>query len=727
MKIIAKRFNYRHVICILIGLLLALLFYYLSPSSLWRLCRALYDFAISIAYFFCVLFGIPSGIVPTINEIPPEVSSDINLLPADWDLFTVKLSMWGKSLLNGDTYGAYFSGFGGFLNFLLLFVLIAVPVFILVRVAFKRYCKQSNHDINKESKPLRCYKLIALKCFLPARRWVRNMYRFIRVHKIYWIIYLVLFLVYSNAISIAISGIAYYLYFVVSFDFLHLYRQIYKLFCDLSVIFKLPLWLWIVVLLWLFNRFRKRIGLDSLQHMELKNKGFINSLPVVSMLCGTMGSRKTTILTDMALSQEAIFRNKAFEKLLEQDLMFPNFSWQKFEHYLKNLMRSHVIYNLASCRKAIRARQQYFNSRLWFHSSNRVCRAVLWGYDFNRYGLTYNDNLSVRSLFDVLETYAQLYFIYVITSSLLIANYSIRSDMLLNDLGNFPLWNGDFFARDSRLIDSYSRHAHILNFDTLRLGKQVIEDSKNNSFEFGVVVITEGGKERGNQVTNKGKNNEIDSPLANRNNDLFNLWLKMVRHSATVDNFPFVKVLIDEQRPESMGADVRELCDIIHIAGGSDRRLTLPFYWIEDLFYSLLLPEFQRFYYDFRFHRADNTLLLYLYKKFVSWVCRRYNRTYNMYGYFEMTVETEAGTMDGAKDVHDYYLMTKKIFSRRFSTDCFSDYFAVKALTSPIGVEDVPEYATERADFEELLAQRSYFISDLTRVKWFEDKEQKHS
>lgn len=46
----------------------------------------------------------------------------------------------------------------------------------------------------------------------------------------------------------------------------------------------------------------------------------------------------------------------------------------------------------------------------------------------------------------------------------------------------------------------------------------------------------------------------------NQKNDLFNSWLKMCRHSATVDNFPFIKVFTDEQRPESWGADARDLC-----------------------------------------------------------------------------------------------------------------------------------------------------------------------
>ena len=57
--------------------------------------------------------------------------------------------------------------------------------------------------------------------------------------------------------------------------------------------------------------------------------------------------------------------------------------------------------------------------------------------------------------------------------------------------------------------------------------------------------------------------------------------------------------------------------------------------------------------------------------------------------------------------------MTKKIYSKRFSTDCFSDFFTEKALRSPVGIDDLPEYSTEKATFDELSEQNSYFINDL--------------
>ncbi len=69
-----------------------------------------------------------------------------------------------------------------------------------------------------------------------------------------------------------------------------------------------------------------------------------------------------------------------------------------------------------------------------------------------------------------------------------------------------------------------------------------------------------------------------------------------------------------------------------------------------------------------------------------------------------------------------YYLMSKKVYSKRFSTDCFSDFFTEKSLRSRFGIDDLEEYATEKASFAELEKQNSYFINELLNGMRDEDK-----
>ena len=122
-----------------------------------------------------------------------------------------------------------------------------------------------------------------------------------------------------------------------------------------------------------------------------------------------------------------------------------------------------------------------------------------------------------------------------------------------------------------------------------------------------LVAITEIGKERGNNLELKEVKKKNDE--TNQKNDLFNSWLKMCRHSATVDNYPFIKVFTDEQRPESWGADARDLCDIVNIVSAGDTKLALPFYTIEDMLSEMVFNRFTALYYDFRYRRGDNTLI----------------------------------------------------------------------------------------------------------------------
>ena len=60
--------------------------------------------------------------------------------------------------------------------------------------------------------------------------------------------------------------------------------------------------------------------------------------------------------------------------------------------------------------------------------------------------------------------------------------------------------------------------------------------------------------------------------------------------------------------------------------------------------------------------------------------------------------------------------MNKKIYSKRFSTDCFSGFFEEKAKRSNKGVADLPEFEGEKATFAEMESMNSYFFNDLTRL-----------
>lgn len=673
-------------------------------SSYLRFGESAKDFGLSVGYYFCTLFGLERNIVPSVTEYSSVMDWDI-LLPSDFDGFTSQASTFFSLLIDGENFAGYWTKVGDVMLVLLKVVAIILPCLLVLGLVIWRLYKSGNTKHNKDTIPLKVFKSFSRCLYLPLKRTVLSYRDFLVEHRVVWILWVVMWAFHLNAASIVMGFFAYYFYFVLSFDIANLYVQVCKLFIDLQVIFRYFPWWIIAFVCWLlFDRWRKNIAQNRLRHFEARNCGFINELPIVSMACGSMGKKKTTLITDMVLSQEVMFRQKALSILQQNDMKFPYFPWIAFEDELRRCMEHGTVYNLASVKTWVALKRSRF-------IRHRNAQTQLYGYDYARYGTTFDDSLKISRLFEVLETYAQAYFIYVIQSSLIVANYSVRTDNMIADNGNFPMWLTDFFPKRRR---TQSRHAHILDFDVLRLGRKVLENNpKAGSFEFGVVGITEIGKERGNNLELREIRKGAED--TNQKNDLFNSWLKMCRHSATVDNFPFIKVFTDEQRPESWGADARDLADIINIASCGDMRLALPFYTIEEMLSEWAFNRFLSLYYDFRFRRGDNTLLVHILKSVVAWLWRRNMRIFNRFGYSVLKIEKERGTMDGKTENKKYYLMSAKIYAQRFSTDCFSDYFNYMARNTHVGLADYAEYLTEKASVEELRMQNSYFINSLYR------------
>lgn len=686
----------------LLTIIFILLGVFCFSTSYLRFGESIADLWRSGKYYFCGIFGIEHTTVPTVAEYSSVLEWNI-FLPSDFEAFKAAASGYFSLLFDNENFVLYFSKLGEILGAMSKVIIIIIPCITVLVLIIKRLYSGSNTRHNKDTIPLRVFKLITKYTYQPLKKKVKSFIEFLREYPFIFKIWITMWVFHLNLASILVEIAAYFLYFSVSFNFETIYIQICKLFIDFQIILKsFPWWTLTIYVYYRFDKLRKSIGTMQLRRMEARNCGFINELPIVSMTCGSMGKKKTTIITDMALSQEVMFRQKSFELLKKNDMKFPFFPWISFEMELRKCMEFGTVYNLATVKEWVKLKEERY-------TKHRNADLQLYGYDTERYGLIYNDALKIESLHDVLSTYAQLYFIYVIESSLLVSNYSIRTDNQLLDNGNFPMWATDFFPE---VTATDGRHAHILDFDVLRLGKKVIENNPNaGSFEFGVVVISEVGKERGNVLDHKEMKKNNDE--TNQKNDLFNSWLKMCRHSATVDHFPFVKVFTDEQRPESWGADARDLCDIVNIASSGKQRLAMPFYTIEDMICESMFDWFIDLYYNLRYKRGDNTLLVYVLKNITAWLYKKNVRIYNRFGYAVSSIEKERGTMDGKVERKKYYLLNKKIYACRFSTDCFSDYFNDMAKKSKMGLEDYLEYETEKATVEELKMQNSYFINAL--------------
>ena len=730
-----KRIDYRHFIAIGMTVAIVAVVCLCFWSSVIRAGQSFGDLGRSVVFYFGRIFG-AENISVTVNDIPEGMSLSL-LLPFTWEEFCEKADLYGALLISSENFSAYLAVLSNVLYYVLVILAVFVlPVTVLFIVVVKLFGKSENNKYDYDSKPLAVWKKISKQVFHPVGKFISGMAEFFAEHRIYVVVWLLLAALGLNLVTVLIEALAFYFYLAVSFDFSSIYRQVYKLFADLTVLGKVPFVIWLIVAVIVLDLIRKAIGYSRLERMERKNRGFISSLPIVSMLVAPMGYGKTTQLVDMALSSEIMFRDKALELLLKNSLLFPVFPWIVFEKELQRAMNDHTVYNLATCRQYVRRARELFCR---YQDDPDIRRAVAkrytsrgkalpaaircFGYDFVRYPMTADDGLSVRSVWDVLETYAQLYLIYTVESSMIISNLGIRTDGVLTDLGNFPLWNSDLFRRDSRMMEELSGHSHILDFDMLRLGKKMIErNKKSNAFEFGVLIMTEVGKERGNMLeTAEMKKSDEE---ANQKNDRFNEWMKMIRHSATVDNFPFVKVMMDEQRVMSLGADARELAYIIEIRESGETRLAMPFFQLGELAHAVIGSRFAKWYEDFRYRRGDNTLISHFLKWLAAADSKHYTKIYNTFSYKSVKVGMQNGSLDGECKERKYFIMPKKIYAKRFSTDAYADFFYEKAIRSEVGIEDLEEYASERATMAELESQHSYFIGNLMKNFELDDKPQ---
>ncbi len=603
-----------------------------------------------------------------------------------------------------------------------------IPLGDVLTAFRKEYSKVFFND--KDSRPLRLWRAFTFHVVIPVREWLRGFVGFLRKNDNYVKWWALLWVLYFNAAVIVVEFIAFYLYLISSFDFAAIYPQLVKLLHDLAPAVRfLPGVVWAGLGLWLFDYLCRKVAYDRLYAREEKNEKFVDDRGVVTIVYGPMGVGKTSLLTSLSLTAEVKLRNDAFEILIERDMMFPHFPWCQLRSELRAAAERREIVDADSCKAWARRWESWYRwttedktvRRSWAKRCKRHpfrYRNMAFGYDTAHYPMTYEGELGTVTLWDAIEEYTCAYFIFTIETSLIISNYSIRIDEIKEDLGNMPLWNSDFFKRDPRLMDTYSRYAHIIDFDMLRLGKRMLADNPNrNAFGFGVYVVSEIDKERKNalELRETKKNTEE----CNQVNDLFNACLKMSRHACVIANRVFLKIFCDLQRPEDWGAGGREVGEIVYIAEKGDMIPTLPFvstYWWTSAIYGRLRRRFDKFYTKYIHVRSDNTLFVHLLKSVMARLGKHYKDVEDLFGSQTLYLECESGRMDGDVKKTKFYRMPKKDYSRRYSTNCLSAIFEGD-VPNRVSINDFATYAGVMATAEELALQNSHFQRDLEKRK----------
>ena len=265
-----KKINYRHYICAAITLGFIACAIFVFPKAITRIFEAFKDIWNSILFYFSELLLLDNDITITVNDYSVVPWTPFLGLPATWEEFLVLWDKYWVLWATADNVIKYFAWLSTFLfDFSRIILLAGVPIVIVLVVLFNRYLQSQNNDYNQDSKPLKFFKWFTLKTYIPIKRWVLGFINFIKEHSFYYKFWLLIWAYNFNVITIFIEFIAFYLYFVISFDFLNLYKQFYKLFVDISVpIAFIPGIAWLIIGYVVLVKTRKKIGYHNLKHME---------------------------------------------------------------------------------------------------------------------------------------------------------------------------------------------------------------------------------------------------------------------------------------------------------------------------------------------------------------------------------------------------------------------------------------------------------------------------
>lgn len=725
--------DYRHWICIIITLI-SLGLGYFFPNSIPRLAESIRDLFTSILYYFAEIFAPNVNTVyPTVLQkqewfFAPQIWEPIKFLPSSLEEFIVFWWDFCKQIFNIDHIKAYFSLIFDFIEFLSRFLLLLIPLLLLFYIEINNIKNKRCTERNKKSKPLLYFEFFLFHVLTPIGNWCKEFIYFCFNNSKYLISWFIIWCMHFNVFSIVISFVAYYLYFTSSWKIFTIYSQLLKLQTDLTPMIRfLPAIVWILIGIKIYNHICKSIAFDYLRYAQRCNEAVIRARGVVSIIAGKMRMGKTKLATSMALVTEKVIYDDMYDVMLKYERQFPNFSWQLFRDELDRLIYNRKIVDLDSCRETVQRMGKWFvyvSNRYsyaeyqYFIRKYRVKIDRTFEYDYDHYATKYNDNLRVTMLFRALEEYACAYWTFTIKTTLVFANYSIRDDSQLKSLGNKPYRDNDFLHRNPELRAMYSRYAHILDMDMLRLQTKMVEDNEySRVLHPGAYVISEIDKERKNML--ELKEIKMSTDEANQKNDGFNATLMMSGHANLVDYIPIIKFFGDLQRPENLGAGARELGEVIHIVEKSDTAPVLPFfssYWFTQGMFEWFKGIWTSFKNEYDINRCDQTLFVYLIDNLVTKINNHYDKIHGLFGMQTLTLEIEDGTLEGETTREYWRSMSIFDLSERYSSDCLKGVFKSDKPNEK-HIDDYVMYEGIMPTPEELGMQHSYFYNGVSKMK----------
>lgn len=687
-----------------------------------RIGQAFQDLGLSLWYYGAFFADVHESVPTTVQNIPENI--DI-LLPVTLEEIKAFLERFWALFRNADNFKIYCAKVGKLVaDVSQIMIIFSLPSLAYIIVAWLFYRDVPKIQRKRDSKPLKLFKKIRRKTLERTQGFFRKYVGFLRrKRKLYGRILKWLWAYNLNVITIGIEAIAWIFWFAVSSDLLNIFPQIAKLVFDISVsVFFFPWWAWAIIIFKVVDFFRHGIGEKRVYKFVEKVEQWLEKHPGAKFIVGKQRSKKTSLLTLFKMILERFFRKQAEKRIKIRAKQFPHFRWQSIRDAVEYGRRKGTFKVFDDMTLFAATIEDAYNSRNEKACERRRRKKEIkkkYGYNISEflgfassYPIEYNNGSVVVSIFDAIEKYSQLFFIYNQRTPLDISNYSIREDFTFKDHGGYPIFDGKFL-RDPKESAKYTQYSHIMNNDIFRPGKVFDEATRfDETVEYGIGTWTEFAKERKNKVSKQGIKKE--DAKANQNNDNFELDCKVRGQFATIDYFDFWAEIVDDQRPDALGADNKDLMTTIRIKETKDAKVVFPFFTLEAGFCEFINSIWDKVKYFIENRKRMSTLLVYIVDMLGAPFFRRLDRIEKRYGVHKVITKVQDG-MDNEVlgEADTLYIPVGVVYNERFATDCCRSFATRRNAKAKRTLNAIEQYDRLHPTQEQYKKQRSYFVEDM--------------
>lgn len=705
---------FMHILSIFFVVLLFVLFPLLNINCFARFWESLKTFGFGFYYYFVNLLSDTTTIPETTyNYLINNLNISI-FLPIDSSNLGTYISSAFFISFNKDYFLTTLSSGSDIIKALRIIFTLSILLILIGYISYTLIFSERDPLITGETKGLKKYLNFRTNFINKIINPIKTYIDFLKLHKSYLFIYVLILLLNYNVLSILFEILGYFFLFVSSLNFFTLYELLFVLlYTIIQIIVTVnPFVLFIVVYL-VFDLIRKNQAKQKLQGYDNKNVEFVTNLGVATYIYGPPGCGKTKFMTDLVLSTDKFFRNKAYSILENFEALFPDINYVTLRRYMDYyISRAHLDNPNRSTDNRIQLSNIIRNLVKEKEEKNET---TLFGFDFKKKKDIWIGNKFVT--FDTfLQAYSEAYYIYVVENPLIYSNYPIRFDSYMNDNEYFKTWNNDLFDVDESNFREVSQFSYILDFDEIRLGNKY--SGYSGMIDCGIVAITEIDKERGNKFNLEGLQRTSKTP--NLKNDLFNPFWKLGRHPSTVDYYPFLRLYGDLQRLDSLNCDLLESGEmLICIDNSSNERTALHLSQYSTAFLETINEFTERVLFKLKTSRNFKSLFSYIIERINSWTYLCLAKRSNLFGYKEMDLKIVTSKKDDSEDFKTkYILINKKIYADRYATDVYRNYFEQmldkKTFKNNKQREFLKEqYSSIYATKEQFHKQNSFMINDI--------------